>query len=96
MNKFTFISDFVPYSMDKVNTATKITHEFEASSLDEILAQFTDFLRGAGFHFDGNVEIVNDYPVEKDSTDWDDFNATAPSTKVMSAEGSDSNEDNKL
>ena len=66
MNKFTFISDFVPYNMDRVNTATKITHEFETSSLDEILGQFTDFLRGAGFHFDGNVEIVNDYPVEEE------------------------------
>ena len=66
MSKFTYTSSFVPDQLDRVNTAVKISHEFEADSLDQILGQFTDFLRGAGFHFDGNVEIVNDYPVQKD------------------------------
>ena len=66
MSKFTFTSSFVPDQLDRVNNAVKISHEFEAESLDQILGQFTDFLRGAGFHFDGNIEIVNDYPVQKE------------------------------
>jgi len=66
MSKFTFTSSFVPDGLDRVNNALKISHEFEAESLDEVLGQFTDFLRGAGFHFDGNVEIVNDYPVQEE------------------------------
>ena len=66
MSKFTFTSSFVPHELDRVNTAVKISHEFEAESLDVILGQFTDFLRGAGSHFDGNVEIVNDYPAQEE------------------------------
>lgn len=66
MSKFTFTSNFVPHELDRVNTAVKISHEFEADSLDQILGQFTDFLRGAGFHFDGNVEIVNDDSLQEE------------------------------
>lgn len=82
MSKYTFTSNFVPDSLDRSNSAVKITHEFEADTIEEICSQFEDFLRGAGFHFDGHLEIVDDYPVEKDSTAWDDFNATAPLTNT--------------
>ena len=45
MSKFTFTSDFVPDALDRVNTSTKIIHEFEAESLDSILKQFSSFLK---------------------------------------------------
>jgi len=66
MSKYTFTSDFVPDQLDRVNTATRITHEFEAESLDLVLSQFTDFLRGCGYHFKGTVLVVDDYPVEEE------------------------------
>lgn len=59
MSKFTFTSNFVPDQMDRASTASKVTHEFEADTLDDVLAQFTSFLRGAGFYFEGDVMIVD-------------------------------------
>jgi len=82
MSKYTFTSNFVPDGVDRSNSAVKITHEFEADTIEEVCSQFEDFLRGAGFHFDGHLDIVDDCPVEKDSTDWDDFNAIAPLTNT--------------
>lgn len=35
-----------------------VTVETSDADLDELLAAFEDFLRGAGFMFDGSVEIV--------------------------------------
>ena len=52
MSKFTFTSSFVPNEFDRVNDAVKISHEFEAESLDAILKQFSSFLKGCGFSFD--------------------------------------------
>jgi len=70
VSKFTFTSNFVPDQMDRANTASKVTHEFEADTLDEVLAQFTQFLRGAGFYFEGDVEIVdNTLPLTNEETD---------------------------
>ena len=59
MSKFTFTCNFVPDQLDRSNIASKTTVEFEANTLDEVLGQFTQFLRGAGFYFDGDVEIVD-------------------------------------
>lgn len=39
---------------------TKITYETNAVSLGDVLAEFENFLRGAGFIFDGNLDIVKD------------------------------------
>lgn len=60
MYKFTFTSSFVPDQLDRSNIPSKITLEFEADSLDQILGQFTEFLRGSGFYFDGRVDLVDD------------------------------------
>ena len=71
MSKFTFTSSFVPDQLDRVNDAVKISHEFEAESLDVIVGQFSSFLKGCGFEFD-HIEVVADYekygkePVDKD------------------------------
>lgn len=51
---------FEAYDPDEQSTTTK---EFSAVSLDTILEEFQYFLRGVGFEFDGNIEIV---PVEPD------------------------------
>ena len=57
MSKFTFTCQFTPDQLDRCNISNKITFEFEADTLDQILGQFTDFLKGAGFHLDGCVQI---------------------------------------
>ena len=52
MSKFTFISQY-----DKALGSPKSTMEFEAVSLDDVLGYFEDFLRGAGYHIDGQLMI---------------------------------------
>lgn len=37
---------------------SKVTLETNSVSLPDILAEFEQFLRGAGFHFDGQLDIV--------------------------------------
>lgn len=52
MPKFTFISEH--------NTGEKITFEFTKEYLPDILQEFEMFLRGAGFHFGGSLDFVED------------------------------------
>lgn len=80
MSKYTFTSDFVPDQLDGCNRSTKITHEFEADTIEEMCSQFEYFLRGAGFHFDGRLDIVEDYPVNKDVEEKErtDYHTDAP------------------
>lgn len=46
---------FEAYDPDEQSTITK---EFQAVSLDTILQEFQYFLKGAGFEFNGNIEVV--------------------------------------
>ena len=39
---------------------SKVTVETNNVSLPDILAEFEQFLRGAGFHFDGQLDIVEE------------------------------------
>jgi hypothetical protein len=58
MSKFTFICQ--EESMPFVHSIqSKRTVEFNAETLDDILNEFEMFLRGAGFHFNGQLDIVN-------------------------------------
>ena len=58
MSKFTFICQ--EESMPFVHSIqSKRTVEFNAETLDSILNEFEMFLRGAGFHFNGQLDIVN-------------------------------------
>jgi hypothetical protein len=59
MSKFTFVCQ--EESMPFVHSIqSKRTVEFNAETLDDILNEFEMFLRGAGFHFDGRLDIVNE------------------------------------
>jgi hypothetical protein len=44
---------------------TEVTVTTSAEMLDDLLTAFEDFLRGNGFRFDGNVEIVENELGEK-------------------------------
>jgi hypothetical protein len=52
-------------------TGKVITHHFRAESLSQLLENFQDFLKGAGFVFDGTVDIVTD-DIEMSSDEEDD------------------------
>lgn len=60
--------NFEAFDPDVQSTTTK---EFEAESLDTILKEFQYFLKGAGFEFDGNIEIV-----PEDNYDYPDMEIT--------------------
>ena len=47
-------------SLSDKTPGTKLTMEFETEDLEVVLSEFQDFLRGLGFYFDGQLEIVND------------------------------------
>lgn len=45
----------------------KSTHEFHADTLSTVLENTELFLRGAGFYFEGNLDIIKDEPYEDDN-----------------------------
>jgi hypothetical protein len=59
MSKFTFICEeqSIPFSD---SASSKRTVEFNTELLDQILNEFEHFLRGCGFHFNGQLDFVND------------------------------------
>jgi len=59
MSKFTFVCQ--EESMPFVHSIqSKKSVEFNAETLDDILNEFEMFLRGAGFHFEGHLDFVNE------------------------------------
>jgi len=60
MAKFTFINEESSYVGN-----CKTTTEFSAVNIDDILERFEDFLRGAGFVFDGHLEIFETQPISE-------------------------------
>ncbi len=78
MTKYTFISE------ESLNRS-KITFEFEAVSLTDMLEQFEQFLRGSGFAFDGYIDIVE--PEELNAVDENDLNITGEKVFDSMVEG---------
>jgi hypothetical protein len=73
MSKFTFICEEEPMPF-VASVVTKRTVEVRADSLDDILIEFENFLRGCGFHFEGNVIIDQEtWPVEEANRMIDDY-----------------------
>jgi hypothetical protein len=72
MSKFTFIcqEESMPFAH---SIQTKRTVEFNSETLDSILNEFEMFLRGAGFHFNGQLDIVNVDEWNEDSDGIEEF-----------------------
>ena len=69
--KFKFTGEYEPMPFqDAISSKRKI--EFEAESLSNILEQFEMFLRGCGYVFEGQLDIVNDFAEQDDDCDLDD------------------------
>ncbi len=59
MSKYTFISEDDPVSFGE-GIAAKRTIEFNAVALVDVIQEFQMFLKGAGFVFDGHLDIIED------------------------------------
>ena len=58
MSKFTFVYELNDiYSSEVTN---KVTLETNATTLHEVLAEFENFLKGAGYSFEGVLDFVNE------------------------------------
>ena len=69
--KFTLTGEHLPFGelqSEETNNLVrnKITHEFTAETLDEILPQIKAFLQGLQYNPKGELEFVEDYPLEND------------------------------
>ena len=61
MARYTFTCEHFDYDMfrgEENGVASKHTTEFRADDLTTMLENFELFLRGAGFHFDGVIDVV--------------------------------------
>lgn len=54
--KFIFVCKHADVNGNKV----EIQHTFEGEQLSDVLNAFQFFLKGVSFHFDGEVDIVNE------------------------------------
>jgi len=72
MSKFTFIcqEESMPFAH---SIQSKRTVEFNAETLDCILNEFEMFLRGSGFLFDGQLDIVNEDEWNEDGDGVEEF-----------------------
>jgi len=71
MARYTFTCEHFDYNNftgNEMDVASKHTTEFRADDLTTMLENFESFLRGAGFHFDGVIDVVK--PEEEQN--WDD------------------------
>ena len=88
--KFKFTGEYEPMPFqDAIASKRKI--EFEADSLSHILEQFEMFLRGCGYVFEGQIDIVNDFAEQDEECDLDDVDqffdkARTASKKLDSSE----------
>jgi len=79
MSRYTFKCENLEYDKssnysvleeDQTRISSTHTTEFQADSLTTVLKEFELFLRGAGFHFNGQLDIVDDNcEVEKTKED---------------------------
>lgn len=65
MAKFTFICE------DELSAVeAKRTVEFNSGSLDQVLEEFENFLRGSGFYFRGQLDFIDEEEYEDAEPDW--------------------------
>jgi hypothetical protein len=69
--KFKFTGEYEPMPFqDAISSKRKI--EFTADSLSHVLEQFEMFLRGCGYVFEGQIDIINDFAENPETTEFVD------------------------
>ena len=69
MSRYTFKCEHFDYNNPfnpEERISSTITQEFNAESLSDVLENFEMFLRGSGFHFDGQLDIVKEDEFENE------------------------------
>ena len=74
MPKFTLIAEHTNWYTGKVES--KVTYEFDADGISEVLQNTDLFLRGVGYHPEGTLDYVQDEdyygePPEWSTPEWD-------------------------
>lgn len=70
MPKMTFVCEH-QHPIRKDINLSKITFESNRDTIDDIVADFEDFLRGCGFVVDGKLEIANKEDISLDGINLD-------------------------
>lgn len=65
MPNFTFVCEHEP---EDDFPGRRNTVEFTAETWDEVVAEMTDFLRGCGYQFKGELQMVQ--PEEQKHSEW--------------------------
>ena len=78
MARFTFTCEHFDYNDltgDEQNVASTHTTQFRADTLKTMLENFEMFLRGAGFQFDGVIDVISpeENDIEEDLQAIDEF-----------------------
>lgn len=81
--KFTLTGEHLPYgelqSAETNNLVqSKITHEFVAETLDEVLPQIKAFLLGLQYNPEGDLEFVDNFSEESDKTNYYSLSGEVP------------------
>lgn len=66
MPKFTLIAEHI--DEDTGECYSKVTHEFNQETLDEVVMSLQEFLRGVGYYFEGDLGLGE--PVRYVATDF--------------------------
>lgn len=72
MSRYTFTCEHFNYDHftgDETDISAKNTTEFRAGDLSTVLENFESFLRGAGYHFNGTIDIVEEESYEEYNED---------------------------
>ena len=91
MARYTFTCEHFNYNDfngDEQDVSSKHTTQFRADTLETMLENFEMFLRGAGFHFDGVIDIVSiddNNNAEEDLRAIDEFVAEQIGHRVFSS-----------
>ncbi|MFN7323043.1 MAG: hypothetical protein ACK5SP_02100 [bacterium] len=60
------MNDYITFTSATVKEPSEtITLTIHTTSLPEVVGAFERFLRGAGYHFEGNLEIVQDIDIKE-------------------------------
>lgn len=60
------------FILTKIDGSDEVKHTFHAEHLDDVIFSFQEFLRGCGFYFNGEVQIVDDPFVDRFITPYED------------------------
>jgi hypothetical protein len=61
---------------------SKVTFETNSVTLSDILVEFTQFLRGSGFHFDGQLDIVEEVDYDAVNSMFEEASETEAEQRI--------------